>query len=325
MCMKHRKAAIIGVGHVGAHTASALCTLGVVDELILIDQNEQKVISETQDLNDALLYTPWSVNVHPGTFEDLGDVDVLINSAGDIELLRGSEERSKELEFTMKAVHSYASKIKDSGFHGVVINISNPCDVITRELQKETGLPANQVFGTGTALDSSRLIGAISKRTGIAKTSITAMMLGEHGNRQFAPRSVLSFHGAPLDAARLKDMNLDWKELEKEAIKGGWVTFAGKFCTEYGIAATAARLAQAVLRDEHLILPVSAPLNGEYGESGLYAGVPAVIGANGIERVVELPLTPDELEEFHECVSAIRENVERAENIRKDIELHSEH
>lgn len=315
--MKKRKAAIIGIGHVGAHTASALCTMGIVDELVLIDRNEQKVISEAQDLNDALLYTPFAVDVHPGSFEDLADCDVLINSAGDIELLRGGEDRSKELDFTIRAVHSYAAKIRESGFNGVIINISNPCDVVSRALSLHTGLPHSHVFGTGTALDSSRLIGALSRQTGIARSSITAMMLGEHGSRQFAPFSVVNFHGAPLDAAARKQLTLSWKELEKEAIQGGWVTFAGKFCTEYGIAATAARLTQAVLRDEHLIAPVSAPLNGEYGQTGLYAGVPAVIGAGGIEKVIELPLSEAEQKEFDECCKAIRANIRKADALEQ--------
>lgn len=323
--MKHRKAAILGVGHVGAHVASALCMEGIVDELILIDTRPQKIISEAQDLNDALLYTSWSVNVHPGDFADLKDCDVLINAAGDIELLRGNEERSSELDFTIRAVHSFAPKIAKSGFKGVIINISNPCDVVTRALAKGCGLPYGHVFGTGTALDTSRLVGAISKKTGLARHSITAMMLGEHGNRQFAPKSVLSFQGAPLKAASLLAKDLDWKELEQEAIKGGWVTFAGKQCTEYGIAATAARLAEAVLRDEHLILPVSAPLSGEYGQYDLYAGVPAVIGRHGIEKVIVLPLNDEEKTEFLACCDAIRSNVEKADALMEQLNAKKKH
>lgn len=317
--MKQKKVAILGVGHVGAHAASALCTQGIADEVVLIDANTQKITSEAQDLNDALLYTPFAVNVHPGDFNDLADCDILIHSVGDIELLRGSEERSLELDFNIRAVYENAKKIKDSGFQGIIINISNPCDVITRALSIHTGLPQNHVFGTGTALDSSRLIGALSRQTGIAKSSISAMMLGEHGNRQFAPRSVVSFHGAPLEDAVLTALSMSWSEIEHEAIKGGWVTFAGKFCTEYGIAATGARLAQAVLRDEHLILPVSAPLNGEYGQSDLYAGVPAVIGRNGIEKVITLPLTESEQEEFASCCDAIRKNILKAEALEKKL------
>lgn len=116
-------------------------------------------------------------------------------------------------------------------------------------------------------------------------------MMGEHGNQQFAPWSCVSFRGVPLDEWAKTDerFRFDRDALQKESIGGGWVTFSGKFCTEYGIATTAARMAYAVLHDEKVILPASTELCGEYGEEGLFAGVPCVIGENGVEQVVELP------------------------------------
>lgn len=313
--MKTRKAAVIGVGHVGAHAASALITQGIVDEVLLIDKNPEKVNCEVQDLNDALLMLPYTVKVKAGDYKDLKDVDVIIHSVGDIELLRGHGDRIFELSFNTKAVDETARKIKDSGFDGVIINISNPCDVITALLAKKTGFPKGRVFGTGTALDSSRLISAIHKNTGVDEKSITAYMMGEHGNEQFAPESALSFKGAPMKAIKNAPEDLNWDDIQKQAINGGWVTFNGKQCTEYGIAATGARLAQAVLRDENLIMPVSAPLNGEFGQSGLFAGVPAMIGKDGVEQIVEIPLTEAESKRFGECCDAIRTNINKAKEI----------
>ena len=107
----------------------------------------------------------------------------------------------------------------------------------------------------------------------------------------------------------------DRAALQKESIGGGWVTFSGKFCTEYGIATTAARMAYAVLHDEKVILPASTELCGEYGEEGLFAGVPCVIGENGVEQVVELPLTADEKATFHACCEGIRHNMEHLKEI----------
>lgn len=111
-------------------------------------------------------------------------------------------------------------------------------------------------------------------------------MMGEHGNQQFAPWSCVSFRGVPLDEWAKTDerFRFDRDALQKESIGGGWVTFSGKFCTEYGIATTAARMAYAVLHDEKVILPASTELCGEYGEEGLFAGVPCVIGENGVEQ-----------------------------------------
>ena len=193
----------------------------------------------------------------------------------------------------------------------MLINITNPCDIVTRELALGLGLPRGRVFGTGTGLDTSRLLSALARQTGIDHKSITCCMLGEHGNQQFTPWSCVSFRGMPLDAWAEKDarFRFDRDALQKESIGGGWVTFSGKLCTEYGIATTAARMAHLVLHDEKAIMPASAELCGEYGESGLFAGVPCVIGAGGVEQVVELPLTKEEAATFHACCEGIRANM----------------
>ena len=243
--------------------------------------------------------------------------DVIVNCVGRIELLRGSHDRLTEMDYTIPAVRGYAHKIRESGFDGVLINITNPCDIVTRELALELGLPRGRVFGTGTGLDTSRLLSALARQTGIDHKSITCYMLGEHGNQQFAPWSCVSFRGMPLYvwAERDERFRFDRMALQKESIGGGWVTFSGKFCTEYGIATTAARMAHIVLHDEKAIMPASAELCGEYGETGLFAGVPCVIGANGVEQVIELPLTAEELATFHSCCEGICKNMEHLKEI----------
>ena len=314
---KKRVIGVIGIGHVGAHVAYSLAIQGIADELVLVDQNEQKVASEVQDLRDAVAYMPHRVTVRAGDLADLGQCDVIVNSVGKIELLRGTHDRVTEMDFTIPAVRGYAEKIKASGFDGVLNNITNPCDIVTRELAMGLGLPRGRVFGTGTGLDTSRLISALARQTGVDHKSITCYMMGEHGNQQFAPWSCISFHGMPLDEWAKKDerFRFDRPALQKEAIGGGWVTFVGKFCTEYGIATTAARMAHIVLHDEKVIMPASAELRGEYGEEGLFAGVPCVIGADGVEQVVELPLTQEEKEIFHQCCDGIRHNMEHLKEI----------
>ena len=314
---KKRIIAVLGLGHVGAHVAYAMAVQGIADELVLVDQNERKVASEVQDLRDAAAYFQHRVTVRSGNFSDLGDCDLIVNSVGKIELLRGNHDRVTEMDFTIPAVRGFADKIRQSGFDGVVINITNPCDIVTRELALLLGLPRGRVFGTGTGLDTSRLLSALARQTGLDHKSITCYMLGEHGNQQFAPWSCVSFRGVPLDTWAKTDerFRFDREALQKESIGGGWVTFAGKFCTEYGIATTAARMAYAVLHDEKVILPASAELCGEYGEEGLFAGVPCVIGENGVEQVVELPLTESEQASFHACCEGIRRNMEHLKEI----------
>ena len=314
---KNRVVGVIGLGHVGAHVAYSLAVQGIADELVLVDQNQQKLQSEVQDLRDAAAYLPHRVTVRPGDFADLGECDVIVNSAGKIDLLRGNHDRVKEMDFTIPAVRSYTEKIKASGFDGVVINITNPCDIVTRELALGLGLPKGRVFGTGTGLDTSRLLSALARQTGIDHKSITCYMLGEHGNQQFAPWSCISFRGMPLDvwAQRDERFRFDREAMTKEAIHGGWVTFSGKSCTEYGIATTAAKMASIVLHDEKAVMPASMELCGEYGESGLFAGVPCVLGAGGVEQVIELPLTAEEKQTFHRCCEGIRQNMEHLKEL----------
>ena len=163
--MNDRKVGIIGVGHVGAHVAYSLAIQGIVDELVLADTDTARVESEYQDLLDALPHMPHRTRVSIGEYEDLADCDLIVNSAGHIELLLGSDDRSRELKFTIPAVHTWVDRVRKAGFDGVVLNISNPCDVVTREIAKSLGLRNGQAcWAAGTGLDSARLVTQIVKR-----------------------------------------------------------------------------------------------------------------------------------------------------------------
>lgn len=314
--MKTRKVGVIGLGHVGAHVAYSLAIQGIAAELVLVDLKEAKLASEVQDLRDAVLYSPHDVTINGGTYADLGDCDVIVNCIGDINLV-ATGDRLDELNFTAAQVKNYVKKVMASGFQGFIVNITNPCDVITDLLYKESGLPKGHVFGTGTGLDSSRLISQLSQQTGVAPQSISAYMIGEHGASQMAAWSCVSFGGVPLSALEKTDARFafDKPELQKKAIGGGWVTYSGKHCTEYGICSTAARMVQCIFNDEKRIMPASMLLDGEYGERGVFVGVPCLIGRNGVERVLELPLTQEELAQFHICCEDVRRNIQTAAGI----------
>lgn len=314
--IKKRKVGIIGMGHVGAHVAYTLAVQGTADELVLVDIDKQKAISECQDLRDAAAYLPHRVDIATGDFCDFEDCDIVVNCVGRSDLLE-TRNRISEMRFTIPMVNSFAEKIKHSGFDGVLVNISNPCDIVTRQLAIKLGMPKGRVFGTGSGLDTSRLLSALARQTGIDHKSITAYMLGEHGNAQFAPWSCVSFRGKPLDDWAKTDarFRFDREALQQEAINGGWVTVAGKNCTEYGIASTAAKVVNIIFHDEKAVMPASMELCGEYGEYGLFIGVPCVIGKNGVEEVVELPLTDQELAAFHACCDSVRKNMEQIEDL----------
>lgn len=315
--MKTRKIGIVGLGHVGAHVAYSLIIQGIVSELVLVDLKESKLTSEVQDLRDAQMYAPHKVEINAGTYSDLGDCDILVNCIGDIALC-ATNNRLDEMNFTVAQVKSYVKKVMASGFKGFIVNITNPCDVITDLIWKESGLPKNQVFGTGTGLDTSRLVSKLSLQTGVAHQSISAYMIGEHGASQMAAWSCVSFAGVPLSVLEKQipdKFGFDKPELQKQAIGGGWVTYAGKQCTEYGICSTAARMVRCILNDEKRIMPASTLLDGEYGEHNVFVGVPCLIGKKGIEQVMELPLTDEEKAQFHTCCEDVRHNIATAKSI----------
>lgn len=180
-----RKVGIIGIGHVGAHVANAVLSAGLAEELKLCDINEQKVVSECQDLSDTLGFYPHNCVIgNYGTqYEQLADCDVVINAAGDVKT--SAKDRDGELFVTTDIARTWISRLFNAGFHGVIITISNPCDVVATEIWHITGYDPRKIIGTGTALDSARLRNAIAKRVNVDQKSIGAYMLGEHGNSQF--------------------------------------------------------------------------------------------------------------------------------------------
>lgn len=301
------KIAIFGTGHVGAHVAHALCLQGLAKEILFFDTKSEKVISEINDLNDAQIFFPHKVVLKQGEYSDLADTDLIINSVGKIDILVETGDRVGEMKFTVDAVLSYIDKIREAGFKGIFVNITNPCDIITKICAEHLALPEGRVFGTGTGLDSARLIASISKRTGLDPKSISAFMIGEHGNKQIAAFTSASVNGVPLnELAHFSKEELS--QIEHEAICGGWVTFNGKHCTEYAIALTATRIVSAVKYDEKKLVPASAHLKGEYGENNVFVGVPVVIGKNGIEKIIELNLNEEEKERFAQCCEGVRNN-----------------
>ena len=194
------------------------------------------------------------------------------------------------------------------GFDGILILITNPCDVLAYRAFERSGLPLSRVFSTGTALDSARLIKQLSLATGIDHKSISAIVMGEHGASQAIPWSAVTIYGQTLGALSAKDpaFAVDRAEIRSRVMNGAWTAVDGKGVAEYGVASALTRLVGAVFHDEKAVLPVSAGLTGEYGVTDVYAGVPAVIGRSGIERIIELPLPDEELAEFRNSCDILK-------------------
>jgi L-lactate dehydrogenase len=152
-----RKIGVVGIGHVGATVAHLIVSQGLADTLVLVDKNPDKLASEVLDFRDAASLLPQHVTVTAGTTADLGDADVVISALGHIDLIQPGGDRFTELRANTPEVQQVGTDLKHAGFQGVLIVISNPVDVMTGLYQQVTGLPTQQVFGTGTYLDTARL------------------------------------------------------------------------------------------------------------------------------------------------------------------------
>ena len=245
-----------------------------------------------------------------GKYEELADCDIIVSSVGKIDVV--TKNRLSELQQSVDMIRTFVPRLRKAGFQGIYLNITNPCDIISNQIQKESGLPAARVIGTGTGLDTSRLKAVLARETGFDHKSITTYMLGEHGDSQMAAWSVTAFGGKPL--AQLEEeeperFGFDKEVLAEEVRKAGWKTLNGKGATEFGIASTAARMISCIFHDEKQIFPASTYLDGEYGEAGLYASVPVVLGKDGVDEIIKLNLDDKEMGEFQKTCSVMKEHI----------------
>jgi L-lactate dehydrogenase len=313
MQISKRKVAIVGTGLVGSTTAFSLITQGVCDEVMMIDINKERAYGEMLDLQDSIEYLNRNVKITTGTYEDCGDVDIIVITAGAPP--KPGQSRLDTLELSAQICRSIVNPIMASGFDGIFIVISNPVDMITHYVQFLSGLPKNQVIGTGTAIDSARLKNLIAKLVKVDPRSVHAYSMGEHGDSQMVPWSTVTVAGKPFydvivdNKELVGDVDLD--ELVHKTAKEGWEIYNRKGTTYYGIATACTGVIKAILNDENRIIPVSTLLEGEYGEKDVYAGVPTILNRTGAADVLEIHMTPGELARFKESVSVIRENTNK--------------
>lgn len=300
MSISNRKVVIVGAGHVGSHVGYALISQSLADEIVYIDSDRAKAVAQALDLTDATNYLPVRTKVTAGDYSDAADAQIMIIAAGP--LPSGSQTRMDTLGQTIEILKEVTASIKKSGFDGIIVNISNPADVITHYIQHTLNWASERIFSTSTTLDSARLRRAIAQETGIDQKSITAYALGEHGESQMVAWSAVTIAGKPLSQWREEYPDtfgkLDLDALADAGREGGWTILRGKGCTEFGIGASAAEVVRAIFYNENRVLSVSVLLDGQYGQHDVYASVPAIVGRDGIAHIIELHLTPEEQEKF---------------------------
>lgn len=311
--IKRRKFVLIGAGHVGSHAGYALAAHGLSEEIVFIDIDEKKAFSQALDIFDSTVYLPHRVEVKAGNYSDIDDADIMVVCAGPLPNM--NQTRMDTLGATIEVMKDIIEKIKKTKFNGIIINISNPADVITHYLQNKLNYDPKRIISTSTTLDSARLRRAISEAINIDQKSIYAYALGEHGESQMVAWSTVTIAGKPLFELmkeKEKYSKLDLNELANKGRRGGWDVLGGKGSTEFGIGTSLAEVARAVLSDEHRVLPVSVYLNGEYGQTDVYASVPAVLGRDGVEEIIELNMNDEEKKLFDASCEVMKKNYELA-------------
>ncbi len=312
--VRTRKAVIIGAGRVGSHSALCLMFQHLVNEIVFVDVNKEAATAQALDLEDLASGLGDNFVIRVGDYSDCADAHFAILTAG--RSRRPGETRLQMLDGTLKILDGIVTPLRESGFHGILISVSNPCDVVTEYLYRNMGLPRSQVFGTGTLLDSARLRRALSEIIGVNSKQIQAVCMGEHGDSTFIPTSHIAVQGIPLreymslQHSSVRDVNFD--EVMDRVRKSGGAIVSGKGCTEFGIGAAVASIVAAILHNDHVVMPLSVHLDGEYGESGISVGVPCVLSDQGVENVLEIDLSYDERRAMRDSCAIIRDYVEKS-------------
>jgi L-lactate dehydrogenase len=288
----HRtRISIIGCGHVGTSCAYAILQNHLAREIVLIGDTADHVHGEALDLQQAVpLGAP--IRIFAGTYKDAAASSIVIMTVGAQAKFSGS--RLDMLAGNVVIVRSCVQKLMAEGFDGVLIIATNPVDVLTFITQKESGLPATQIIGSGTLLDTERLRHILGEKLSVDPRSVHAAVIGEHGDSSVAVWSAAQVAGIPLALYPGADTLPGQGELLTSVRHAGpeVATLKGNTC--FAIAACVTRICEAILRDERSVLMVSTLMTGQYGLHDVSLSTPCIIGNCGVESVLELHLNDAE-------------------------------
>lgn len=316
------KVAIVGAGHVGCTLAHTLVVSGVAREIVLVDADRDRAEGEAMDLAQAVpFYAP--VEVRSGEIPDTAGALVTVIAAGVSQ--RQGETRLDLLRRNVHVLRSIVPEIVRASPDGILLLTTNPVDVLTYAAVRTSGLPASRVIGSGTTLDTARFRAELARHYGLDPRNVHAYMLGEHGDSEVAAWSAATIAGLPLRRF-CRAMGMSCAPAEMEAIAArvrdaAYEIIRRKGATYYAIGAALARIIEAIARDEGAILTVSSLVNGPYGLSDVCLSLPAILGREGIRRVLPIPLAPDEhdrLERSAQILRASWESIEAPSPVPRD-------
>lgn len=311
-----RKIAIIGCGFVGSACAFALMQSGLFSEMVLIDSNKERAEGEALDISHGLPFSK-PMQIYSGTYDDITDAGIIAITAG-----AGQKPGESRLELVHKNVEIFKSiipEISKRNYKGILLIVSNPVDIMTYTALKLSGLPSNQVFGSGTVLDTARLKYLLGEHLGVDARSVHAFILGEHGDSEIAAFSSANVSGIELkefcDFACKTDKHEEaMKEIAEDVKLSAYEIIKKKGATYYGIAMSVRRICEAIILDQKSILPISCLQNGKNGIENVVLSMPMIVGKHGAERSVEISLSEEERR-------AIKSSADMLKGIIKTLDL----
>lgn len=295
------KLAVVGAGSVGSTLAYAALIRGLARSVALYDVNATKVRAEALDLRQGLQFVP-AAHVE-------GSDDIQICTGADIiAVTAGAKQQPGQTRIDLAAstatlMRTLMPQLVEVAPDAIILMVTNPVDVITYVAQKLTGMAPNRLFGSGTVLDSARLRGLIASRCGIAVHNVHATIVGEHGDSEIPLWSTATAGAIPV--TELID-ETERDQMASDVVHAAYEIIAGKGATNYAIGVSAGRILEAVLRDEHRVLPVSTMVDGYRSIDDVCLSVPSVVGASGIERQLQVPMTDHEVAGLRASADAIR-------------------
>ncbi|MBE9111758.1 L-lactate dehydrogenase [Nodosilinea sp. LEGE 07298] len=303
------KGVIVGAGQVGLACAYAMMIQNVLDELVLVDINQEKLIGEVMDLEQGMSFVePTAITA--GTMADGAGADVVIITAG-----AAQKEGETRLDLVQKNVEILKHLIPDIVAHcpeAILLLVSNPVDVLTYAAWKLSGLPKARVFGSGTVLDTGRFRYLLSRRLGIDPRSLHAYIIGEHGDSEVPFWSHANVCGTPLyyegmPAAEREAMD----EIFQQTKNAAYEIIQRKGYTNYAVGLAVTQIVQSIIRDQNRVLTVSCVMDEIFGVSDVCLSVPAVVGRFGVTRRLNLSLSQHEQELLQHSAQTLHDVIDR--------------
>lgn len=306
---EHGKVAIIGAGRIGSLCAWSLAMGGISESIILVDTDRPKVHAQAADLCDASTQLQNSSRIVTGGYDDCADAAVALVCVG--AQPQSGCSRGEHLTRAASQLDGVAENLTRCGFSGVAVLVCHPNDVLARYFQQVSGFPAKKVIGAEALLYSQRLRRLLGERFQVEPGSIEAYALGESGESQTVVWSAVKVDGRPLLELMERSPDtygrIDLSDIAGKSRHLGWVIQDGKGREEFGISSAACVIVKAILDDSKTVLPVSVSMDGAYGQQELFASAPAVIGRDGVEKIIELPMESGEQAEFTASCLALRD------------------